>query len=296
MTARPEQLRDEDHGPTSEIVGFLCRWLLLGGAGALIGLVAWESLLATVGVSQDVHARFVVVDSIARAGAKADGHCYQRGLLSGLGSPSGMAMALAARGAEPIKVVSHHRGDGFWVRWSGCRAGNVPVVYQGVPYSCLAFERQTARILGVPDGRAVTVVDVRLARAAARAQPETWRDTLAAQASLGDVALFFDGPADHYSAVLTEYRRSGGQLPVLLGHRPMPQLFARIARDLARGKGDGISIVTSDAALAGKVGQAGFAVFLIDPSAAANPASRGVVPHASLDRFKDSLPAPPIRH
>lgn len=295
MTAKTDHGPGHYRGPTFEIAGFLCRWLLLGGAAALIGLVAWESLLATVGVSQDLHSRFAVVDTIVRAGGKGDGKCYHRGLLVGQDSHSGTMVALAACQGEPIAVGLHDRGDGFWVRWSHCLAGSVPVAYQGVPYSSLAFERRTARILGVPDGRAVTLVDVRLAQAATSTQPAIWRQTLAAIARKGEVALFFDGPPDRYGPAVGEYRGSGGELPVLFREEPMPYLFVRIARDLARRK-DAIGIVTSDAALAGKAGRAGFVVHLIDPPAAAAPAGRGVVPHASLERFKDSLPRPPIRH
>jgi len=296
MTAKRDHGPEYYHGPTSEIVGFLCRWLLLGGAATLISLVAWESLLATVGVSRDVHSRFVVVDAVGRAGAGDEVKCRQRGLVTGPRSPSGTAVVLAACPAQPLAKGVRDRDDGFWIRWAGCRAGSASVVCQGVPYGALAFERRTARILGVPDGRPVTLVDVRLARAAARTQPAVWRRTLAAMANAGEVGLFFDGPTEGYGPVLAEYRRSGGEMPVLFSKGRMPYLFTRIARDLARRKNDGISIVTSDAALAGKLARAGFVVHLIAPSAAAAQPSRSMVRHGSLERFKDSLPTPPIRH
>ncbi len=295
MAAKANYGPAHHHGPTAEIVGFLCRWLLLAGAVVLIGLVAWECLLATVGVSQDVHSRFVVADSIVRASAKGDSQCCQWGFLVGQRSPIGTAVALGVRRSQPVSVCRHSYRDRFWVRWDNCQSGSVPVAYQGVPYSSLAFERNTANILGVPDGLPVTLIDMRLARAAASDHADIWQQTLAALATTGQAALFFEGSVDQFAAALAEYRESGGKMLVLFRKESMPYLFSRIARDLARRKDDAISIVTANADLAAKAGRAGFVVHLIAPAPAGTRPGRGVVSHASLERFKDSLPPLPIR-
>jgi len=295
MTAKANHGSENYHGPTAEMVGFLCRWFLLAGAVVLIGLVAWECLLATVGVSQDVHSRFVVADTIVRSSDRVESKCYQPGLLVGQRTPVGTAVALGVRMGRSVSVCWHNRGDRFWALWTQCQPGRVPVVYQGVPYSSLAFERQATSILGVPDGRTVTLIDMRLARTAGRDQADIWRQTIAALASSGQVALFFDGSSDQYAAVLAEYRQSGGDLPVVFRKEPMPYIFRRIASDLARRRDNAISIVTANADLAAKTGQAGFGVHLIASGPAPTRPNRGVVRHASLEQFKDSLPPPPIR-
>jgi hypothetical protein len=295
MNAKADYGSEHYHGATAEIVGFLCRWLLLGGAVASIGLVAWGCLLATVGVSQDVHSRFVVADTIVRVGAKAHNKCYQWGLLVGQHSPSGTVAALGVRMADPVSVCQYSPGDRFLAQWSNCQPGRVPVAYRGVPYSSLAFGRQTASLLGVPDGRPVIFVDMGLARTAARDQADTWRQTLAALTTSGEVALFFDGSTDQFAAALAEYRQSGGEMPVVFRKEPMPYVFSRVARDLARSSDNAISIITANADLATRAGRAGFVVHLITTSPAPTRPTRGVVRHASLEQFKDSLPPPPIR-
>lgn len=295
MTAKANHGPQNYHGPTAEIVGFICRWFLLAGAVVLIGLVAWECLLATVGVSQDVHSRFVVADTIVRVNDKADSKCYQWGLLVGQQSSSDALAALGVCLAEPVSVCRYSQGDRFWARWTNCQPGRVPVVYQGVPYSSLAFERQSASILGVPDGRAVTLIDLPLARIAARDQTDIWRHTLAALTTYGETALFFDGSADQFAATLAEYRQSGGEMPVVFTKEPIPYVFSRVAGDLRRRRDNAISIVTANADLASKAGRAGFVAHLITTSSAPTQPIRGVVRHASLEQFKDSLPSPPIR-
>ncbi len=284
------------HGPAAEVLGFLCRWLLLAGAAGLIGLVAWESLLATVNVSQDIQCRFVVPDGIWRAGLDRASQCYQPGMLIGQGPVSGLPAVLAVRQAEPIAMGTISAQDNFYIYWPACQAGTVPAVCVGAPYSSLAFQRQTSCVLGVPDGRQVTLVDARLAPPRGKTPPDAWQAAVAAMAKLGDVALFSQAatPAE-YETMLADYRHAGGDLPVL--HRPekMPYLFRRVAADLARPKRTAMSVVTGDAQLADLTAKAGFAVHLIGQTASAPDAPARITPYATLNEFKDSLPPPPIQ-
>ncbi|GEM_PF-3326109 len=284
------------HGPVAEVVGFICRWLLLGGAAGLIGLVAWESLLATVNVSQDINCRFVVPDRVCRAGLEKPGICYQPGLLVGRGMASGLSAVLAVRQAEPIAMGLIDSPDTFYICWPGCQAGAVEAVCVGAPYSSLAFQRQRACVLGVPDGRQLTLVDARLAPPRGKTPRLAWQEAVAAMARLGEVALFCPNatPAE-YETMLAEYRNAGGKLPVLYRRGKMPYLFRRVAADLARPKRTGMSIVTGDAQLAGLAAKAGFAVHLIAPPPATPNAPARITHHATLGEFKDSLPPPPIR-
>ncbi len=293
MTTKARRAPEKYVGSAAEIVGFLCRWILLGGAAILVAVVAWESLQATVGVSQAARGSFFVADSIARAGGEDDVHFYQWGMFEGLGQGSGAEMVTVARPAEQTRLLSQYGKDLFWVRWSGCRPGASTVVYQGVPYGALAFERHTARFLGVPAGRWVSLVDLRLADSARADRPDEWRRTLATMRAGGEVAMFFVGSADDYEAAQSKYRGSGGDGPLLFRREPMPYLLKRVARDLGRGKDEAIRVVTADADLASKAGRAGFVVHLIGRQPMAGPARPGVVPHASLERFKDSLPKLP---
>jgi len=287
---------NDHHGPVAEVVGFLCRWLLLGGAAGLIGLVAWEGLLATVSVSQDIQCRFIVPDCIWRAGLDRSSLIYQPGLIVGRGAASGLPAVLAVRQTGPIEMGLIESAGNFWIFWPGCQAGNVRAACAGAPYSSLAFGRQTACVLGVPDGRPLTLVDARLAPPHGKTPRLAWQETVAAMARLGEVALFCPeaSPAE-YEAILADYRNAGGKLPVLYRPEKMPYLFRRVAADLARPKRTGMSIVTGDARLAGLAAGAGFSVHLIGPPPEAPNTAQGIVNHATLDEFKDSLPPPPIR-
>ena len=263
---------------------------------ALIGLVAWESLLATVNVSQDIHCRFIVPDCIRRAGIEPPSLFHQQGLLVGRGPASGLPAVLAARQTEPITMGLINSPEDFFIYWPGCQAGTVRTVCVGAPYSSLAFQRQTACILGVPDGRHVTLVDARLVPPRGKTPQLAWQQALAAMAQLGDVALFCQAadPAE-YEALLADYHHADGKLPVLYRRGKMPYLFRRVVADLARPKRNGISIITGDAQLADQAAREGFAVHLIGLFAPSPAAPASIVRHATLDEFKDSLPPPPIQ-
>jgi len=288
-------------GALAEVVGFICRWLLLGGAAGLIGLVAWECLLATVNVSQDIHCRFVMPDVIRRAGAQPTGIWCQEGLLVGRGPATGLPVVLAARQAEPIKMGKSYSPDNVVIFWPPCQAGAVRALCVGAPYSSLAFQRLTTCILGVPDGRRLSLVDAGLAPPRQTTPRLAWKQALAAMARLGDVALFCPfADRARYEAMLADYRLAGGTLPVLYRPEKMPYLFRRVAADLARPNADGIIIVTGDAPLAGQAAEAGFTVHLLRPRAAAPDATPRIVHHDTLDELKDSLakdspPPPPIQ-
>jgi hypothetical protein len=287
---------NDHHGPVAEVVGFLCRWLLLGGAAGLIGLVAWESLLATAYVSQDIQCRFIVPDCIWRAGLDRSSLCYQPGMIVGRGAASGLPAVLAVRQTGPIEMGLIESAGNFWIFWPGCQAGNVRAACVGAPYSSLAFGRQTAYVLGVPDGRPLTLVDARLAPPRGKALLLAWQEAMAATARLGEAALFCpDASPAEYEAILADYRNAGGKLPVLYRPEKMPYLFAQVAADLARPKQTGMSVVTGDARLAELAAGAGFSVHLIGVPPAPSGTAQGIVNHATLDEFKDSLPPPPIR-
>lgn len=277
------------HGPVAEVVGFACRWLLLTAGAALILVIAWQSLLATVGVSQDIRVRFLQPDVLCRTNLPDGWYCAQPGVLIGQASEGKQPTVLAVRQARPVRMGQADSGRTFNFYWPGCDAGLTPARVVGVPYGPAAFQRQTTYVLGVPRGTPVALVDFRL-------MPDdpnepNWTGLLDALQQRGPTALFVMGRPEQYQGAL-ERRNRGGiarRLPLLYRLEEPPYVLRRTAGMLGRKNAADMIVVTGDPNLAERTAQAGLAAHLIAPAGTPMRQSPKVVAHSDLRSLRDSL-------
>ena len=288
------ELEQVHHGWLAEVVGFASRWVLLAAGAGLIALVAWQSLLATVGVSQDVRGRFIQPDVLCLARLPEGRYCSQYGVLIGAASAGEQPVVLAVRSSGQIEMGWANTARTFVVYWPGCEVGLTPARFVGAPYCPLAFERTTASVLGVQPGRAVALIDARL-------MPDdpnepAWVGLLEVLKRRGEAALFAVGPVERYQAAARRRERDvvTHKLPLLYRPEEPPYVLRRAAVALGRKRTrENMIVVTADAGLAESAAEAGFTVHLI-AAAAAPAASQGkIVPHADLRDLRDSLRAEP---
>ncbi|MGB2821449.1 MAG: hypothetical protein WBF17_10735 [Phycisphaerae bacterium] len=279
-----------------EIVGFVCRWLLLAGAGAAVVAVTWASLLAAADVSGESRAQLTLRDWVAPPGPQADGGVYLKAYLDPPASRSGLDVGLLVAEGHPLGVVRTYAGK-CGMLLDNPQAGTIRILARGAPYSAIAFQARRCRLLCVPQDRLVFLVDARMALAACGRRDEAWPDCLRAMKAVGEVALFHPGPWRNFLQCRRELRAMGLAEPILFDERQPDPIctLARVGSGLCRRhRCDGIEVVTADPELARQSAGARFITHLVADAA---PATRQVGPlrrHRSLANLKDFLSRRPI--
>jgi len=286
------------HGAAGEALGFACRWLLLAGAAGLIAAVAWQSLLAAVGVSQDVHGRFLVPDVLCKARLPKSRYCSQPGVLVGHTPAGKMPVVLAVRQAGQTAMAPAKSSQTFALYWLGCEVGLTKARFVGAPYGPLAFQETAAGVLGVEPGRRVALIDARLLPDEADAP--AWADLLATCQQRGEAALFAVGSIKQYEEAVRRRARDAAAhtLPMLYRIEKPPYVLRRAAYDLRRPRRKDMIVVTGDAALADAAAGSGFTVHLVASGGSPSGQRRqgpatgtAVVPHADLRALGEFLRA-----
>ena len=279
---------------TREVIGYFCRWSLLGGVGATIALVVWASLSATAAVPSDVAAELVMVDSIA---APAEQHAVRLtvgGFIKPLHVRSGIAAGLLIVQGQPVRNLRMTGEGRCQVLLDDPPAGTTRAMARGLPYGATAFQAQPVSVSIIDRSRAVFLIDARLALRALEGQGDRWRAAFRRMQALGEAVLFHLGTRAEYSRVRAVLASAGSTALVLYDDSaPVgDRLVRRASRSLGRRDMRGtIQVVTGDAELARQLARQEFSVHLIEPEIAPRVSMPvgGLRRHASVAKFKDFL-------
>ena len=280
---------------TREILGFLCRWCLLGGTAAVVAVVGWASLLATGALGDEVGSEFLMRDAVACPADAGGRTVYLWGHVRPAPAMPGMDVCLADAAGQPLKVVRTRR-KGCVLVYRRVPAGRTRVTFRGMPYSTLAFQAGSCWLLAVHPDRPVFLFDARLALVLRRGSPADWHACRRDMLAQGELALFHPGPGRDFELCLRDLRSLDVSEPVLFDdHAPSPNYTLRqAARALARARGQAMEVVTADESLAVRAARQGFLAHLVGPSSPpARPQAR-LKRHASPAKFKESMSARPI--
>jgi len=273
----------------------LCRWCLLALGATAVALTTWASARASLAVPRQVGASLLLGDVLWRP----VGHEGGLNVTGALDPPH------LASGADVALTFSPPRRIGRVVAgWSACAAslrGLAPglerLAVVGVPYGPYAFAAQDCLLAGVPPERPVFLLDVRLALAARHEQPAVMAACLDELRRRGQAALFFIGPPREAAECRARVRGFWQNLPLVLHSGkggPVAALWY-FGQPLGRIRGQGMEVITADAALAVEAARTGLTTHLIAAGQAPPPASPPrLTVHDSLGSFKDSLARSPI--
>jgi hypothetical protein len=281
---------------TREIVGFLCRWCLLAGTGVAVVLVAGASVRATVSVADDVRSELTMSDWVARPATTPRDRVHLWGCLTPPARVRDLQIALAAAAGRRMTLL-RTEGEGCLARFERPKVGTTRLVVRGLPYSAVAFQSQTCRVVCVGPGRRAFLVDARMALALRRDQPGPWRACLRQMQARGEVVLFHPGPKPAYLRCRRELCGADCDLPLLFhGARDLPLYTLRRAlADLGRARGARRpDVVTADVGLARQAARMRCTAHLVSSGAAGGKTPPRVRRHESVAKFKVSLLPQPI--
>lgn len=146
-----------------EVLGFICRWLLLATAGLVSATVILVGGSAAASAPADAQARLLLPDALWLARPSVSLSAYTRPREStGTGE---VYLAVVPGGAQQM-VYTDPRSQVSVVSLKNAAVGEHVVRLQGAPYGPLALERGSGRVIVVEPGSTVLAVDARLGGAA----------------------------------------------------------------------------------------------------------------------------------
>ena len=248
---------------TREIVGFLCRWLLLAMVLATVAAGAVAGLQSATAVRDDLGTTMVLSDALWRQGGPD--HPHLRGYIyPSLNAPA-LPMALANRPGGPMmKLVAHQ--NVVYLETDRLQTGPNLLILKGIPYSAVAFQKQRGTLLFAPADKELFLVDDRLLSRRTGTDPETIRRLLARLQTDGYVAFFHPGDLVQLEAMRREAQQLFPDVAVVFYETKTPDPL-----DTLRGvawswgaKGNGKpAVITADEELAGAAAAESFRVRLV---------------------------------
>ncbi len=280
-------------GRHSELLGFFCRWLLLAAAGALVVTAAAAAIRATVGVAEDVRSRLHVADGVT-ATRSAENH--RALIIRGFVKPEPVQgeRIVCYAGSDGGISLGHQRGGSFHLVLPPPEQGTRRLTVCGLPYGGTAFQALDRRIVGVPAGRRLMLLDARWAGEVLESAPDRWRRLLRRMRVNHEVALYHPGERSAIASAEPALRRAA-DLPLL--YDPTADNPGRSLRQVTRGvRGthlhENTTVVTDDPGLADLAVRLRYRASLIGPQPRRG---RDRLSHfRSLDAFEVSLPDRPI--
>jgi hypothetical protein len=200
---------------TRDILGLLCRWVLLGGAAASLAAALLLSVTA-VGALAAGRAQPLRMDDTPTA----PGALVRVRGRHGYSSPDEIPVALLALGPDAPSWLLP--GAGPQVR--GYIPGPPPGVHhahvRGLPYGPLAYQQDGFLLVSMDPAQRLFLLDARLAIGERAAAPQQVRAALRALRTRGQAAFFHVGPAEAYADVRRVLRKRFPGTPVLRGPGP----------------------------------------------------------------------------
>lgn len=294
----------DSHG--QEVVGFLCRWCLLGLAGAAVVGAAGVGLKAAGGLAGESRMAVVLPDHICTPRPGPDRAYWFEGLVDPP-LPGASTGLLLAKGPQGLVLMPGAATGRWWVTFQGIGPCANRVEFKGSPYGPAAFQGDWATVTAVPAARRVFLVDSRMALEAEPNEAAELRECLAAMSSRGQPILFDLGDWASAPDRRRRLRTCGFDLP-LVGVRKSQksergqrgqgaekgdtalQVLASISAKLGRREArNGIEVITADPQLAKEAARDRFRTHWVCPSADSGAIPQGVIAHESLRALKESL-------
>ena len=273
-----------------EVLGFVCRWCLLGLAVGVLLLAAWAAAAATRGIAPDLQAGMVVADSVWSL------RNPMTPLLVGYPSPAGSfgdaPLLICGLDGKPWLLATNWQPR-FYTFVYGAGPGANAVHVQGVPYGALAFQRASGTCLVARENETVWLIDARLALRMAGGRSAALRQCLS---RLGRpdahavVALFDAGPVDDFVGRRQQLRQGGLKLPVVCTIRRDGDPMGTLWQAAANVNGP-VAVVTDDEALAVRAAKDSRSRFRVHLISASGPSPPGLRRYKSLAKFEESLAA-----
>jgi hypothetical protein len=254
-----------------EVLGFICRWYVLGLACACVPAVVWMGLQAGNADAQASQADLAVSGGLYRQGRDVE--------LVGYYSPASHESCSQVMGGLPGQEVSlAYTIPPLVVQFVVNPAvGNNLVSIKGLPYGPLAFCRTSPRLVVVPKSKPALLIDARVCLAASSGDRRLLKLMIDRQADRACLAIIHGGPGPAAQQADVELRHAGFNLPFIWRSAEKEDwlstvlsiTWALVARP------DAVTVVTADAGLARTLLTRGYRVEFIMPGNAADTDVKG---------------------
>jgi len=294
------------HEHAREVVGFCCRWCLLGLAAGMIAAAAWTNLPSLTTAADAAGAGLILPDAVWQQRRRMHMVGFVPQHLDGR-----VMRFLTGRASDAPGYVTAH-GVRIYVRAGRPAQGSHRIYLKGFPYSLHAFQRREATWTVVSPGTAVLLVDARLADAVLPAGQAAWQRLMAAAQARGQVALFHPGPVEAFAEAGARLRPFHPRTPMVCNFKDPPEgddsyVLRWVSESLGRArraKGAqpagqpwqahrAITVITADPDLAFQAARRGFRTHLLAGAGVEVRPNRRLTRHASLAKLETFLAASP---
>ncbi len=211
-----------------EKLGYLCRWILLAGAAAVVLAAAWAGLSETITISSGLKTEMLIPNSVWRQG-------------SSMTAITGFLDRPAQQIDTPLMLFQDHRGN---LKFIGPRrhrgemtsylrrppAGTHKITLSGVPYGPMAFIQQDTSVRIVPHDMTVYLLDARFLADVEKNDKQAAIRIAEGFTDLGQLVL-----------ICPPRREMLKELPAeLIRYSDIPRVFS-----LRKDKGDPMSVIAS---------------------------------------------------
>lgn len=272
-----------------EIVGFFCRWCLLGLAWAGLAAAGFVGVVAA-SPHQETPRAFLSDEVFLPTR-----YPWTMGRL--VPPPKAAAdVWLLVRVGDQVSVAGYDESDLLFLPLARPARGDIRIGVIGMPFVFLMFPGDAGTLRFIAPDERVFLIDSSLDASAGGASPVLWARALAALRRRGGVAFLHPGPAAEFQTYRQDLRRRGIGDPVLCafarGGAAATLTDARSALRAKDRRADLTTVVTGSRALSRAAAEMGFGAIWIVPRGVQAPSGEAPVKaFASLDSFVQSIDA-----